>query len=273
MPAPPLPPFGVLVHGAGGGGGGAAAPAAERGRGKRGLGGRSLSPLQKILLRQRMEAGKTSAKKARGDQRALARAARASSAPAMGRPKKEVAVPKAPGMVDHFAEKRQALDELLGETGQGVSVTLERAIAALGAYYIKEDTDGSRPISPALPSRTASRLRLPCPGSALRPCGGSWRTLRAPSPSCWRTACAAPRRRRTCEVLRGGEVQREAHPEDATRPPTGGHVHGREGRCPEPRKGLLFCARREGRVPHRRGHLDHVLYNPKGNVVAKVIEL
>ena len=88
-----------------------------------------------------MEAGKTSAKKARRDQRALARAARASSAPAMGRPKKEVAVPKAPGIVDHFAEKRQALDELLGETGQGVSVTLERAIAALGAYYIKEDAD------------------------------------------------------------------------------------------------------------------------------------
>ena len=88
-----------------------------------------------------MEDGKNSAKKARGDKLARARAARASSAPAMGRPKKVVAVPKAPGMVDHFAEKRQALDELLGETGQGVSVTLERAIASLGAYYLKEDTD------------------------------------------------------------------------------------------------------------------------------------
>lgn len=132
-----MPPFAVLAHGGGGGGGGAAAPAGPLGGKKRGLGSEALSLAQKEALRTRMASGK----KAKKERAAEAAQRRARSAPPMGRPKKDVAVPKAPDEVDHFAEKREALDDLLGNTGKGVAATLERSVAALCSYYLDERAD------------------------------------------------------------------------------------------------------------------------------------
>jgi transposase len=150
-----------LAYGGGGGGGGAAAPAGPLGGKKRGLGSEALSPAQKEALRTRMESGK----KAKKERAAVAAQRRARSAPAMGRPKKDVAVPKAPDEVDHFAEKREALDDLLGNTGKGVAATLERSVAALSSYYLNERADRLPAMFTSLAA--ADRVALACAVSGL----------------------------------------------------------------------------------------------------------
>jgi transposase len=65
----------------------------------------------------------------------------------------------------HYERKREALDQLLGKTGKGVSVTLERAIAALGAFYLDEHTDRLPPMFTGL--AVADRVALAAAVSGL----------------------------------------------------------------------------------------------------------
>jgi hypothetical protein len=65
----------------------------------------------------------------------------------------------------HYERKREALDKLIGRTGQGVSVALERAIAALGAFYLDEHTDRLPPMFTGL--AVADRVALAAAVSGL----------------------------------------------------------------------------------------------------------
>jgi hypothetical protein len=65
----------------------------------------------------------------------------------------------------HYERKREALDKLIGRTGQGVSVTLERAIAALGAFYFDKPTDRLPPMFTGL--AVADRVALAAAVSGL----------------------------------------------------------------------------------------------------------